>query len=128
MVAARKMLGKLGDMIAIDMKDAMAMLTFEIAVVGFGAGFEKTESGGAVGAEIFGENADLDKIVKDAIDSAAADTDVMASERSFDIFDSKRRRKTLNEREKSVAIGRMIFSLIFDFLGHRYKCNIWARK
>ncbi len=122
------MLGKLGDMIAIDMKDAMAMLTFEIAVVGFGAGFEKTESGGTVGAEIFGENADLDKIVKDAIDSAAADTDVMASERSFDIFDSKRRRKTLNEREKSVAIGRMIFSLIFDFLGHRYKCNIWTRK
>lgn len=77
MMTTGKMFGKLGDMFAVDMKDAVTMLTFEIAVVGFGAGFEKTESSSAVRAETFGKNADGDKIVKDTINSAIADINMV---------------------------------------------------
>lgn len=77
MMTTGKMLGKLGDMFAVDMKDAVTMLTFEVAVVGFSAGFEETESSSTVGAETFGKNADGDKIVKDAINSAIADIDMV---------------------------------------------------
>lgn len=128
MMTTGKMLGKLGDMFTIDMKDAVAMLAFEVAVVVFGARFKKTKSSSAIGAETFGKNADGDKIVKNAINSAIADINMVTGKEIFDVFDSKRRGKTLDEREECVTISGMVFSLVFCLFSHHHKCSIWTEK
>lgn len=102
------MAGKVGDLLAVDMVDFVALDALEVAMVDSAALLDEAVADGAARAKGLFESAELGKLVQSAIEGRIADIDTVELEVDLELTSGERGLESLNSVKNMLAVRSVV--------------------